>query len=49
MTTTTLLDYCRKEGIKAAKCKKDQLVRLVKVMSRNSIPLPMMQAMAVEK
>jgi len=33
VNTATLLDYCRKEGIKAAKskCKKDELVRLVLV------------------
>ena len=49
VNTATLLDYCRKEGIKAAKakCKKEELVRLV--MSHNSIPHPMVAAMAVEK
>ena len=40
VNTATLLDYCRKEGIKGAKakCKKDELVRFV--MIHNNIPLP---------
>ena len=40
VNTATLLDYCRKERIKAAKAKskKDELVRMV--MIHNNIPLP---------
>ena len=36
VNTATMLDYCRKEGIKAGK---DELVRLV--MIHNNIPLPL--------
>ena len=49
VNTATLLDYCRKEGIKSAKskCKKDELVRLV--MIHNNIPLSVADALANEK